>query len=77
MILDLIVTNSDDGYTAIVPSIPGCDNWAHKEDDVIKSTVEFVFFYLNLPKDTEMKIDMARKEKNRSIYKLIFEKDHN
>lgn len=74
MVLDLVVTKSDDGFTAEVPSLHGCDNWAHMEDDAIKQTVEFVYFYLNLPSDVEMKIDLARKHKNKSVYKLVFDK---
>ncbi len=76
MILDLIVKSSDDGFTAVIPSIAGCDNWAHEEDDAIKESVSFLRYYLKLPEETEIKIDMARKEKSKSIYKLVFDKNH-
>ena len=36
MILDLIVTKTNDGYTAEIPSLKGCESWAHQEDEVIE-----------------------------------------
>jgi predicted RNase H-like HicB family nuclease len=32
MVIDLIITKTNDGYTAEVPSIKGCESWAHDED---------------------------------------------
>ena len=74
MVLDLIVTNTDDGYTAEVPSINGCESWAHVEDDAIKNTVNLLRFYLSLPEGQEIKIDKARGTKKRIVYKLVFDK---
>lgn len=74
MILDLIVTKTDDGFTAEVPSLSGCESWAHKEDDAIDKTLELVYFYLNLTEDQKIKVDRARKHSNKIIYKLVFDK---
>ena len=75
MVIDLIVKDTGDGYTADVPSIKGCESWAHKEDDAINNAVELLRFYLNLPEDHEIKIDRARKSTNKIVYKLIFTKE--
>ena len=75
MVIDLIVTDTGDGYTGEVPSIKGCDCWAHTEDEVITKSVELVHFYLGIPTENKIKIDKARKKKNTSIYKLVIEKE--
>jgi predicted RNase H-like HicB family nuclease len=75
VVIDLIVKDTGDGYTADVPSINGCESWAHKEDDAINNAVELLKFYLNLPEDHEIKIDRARKSANKIVYKLIFNKE--
>ena len=75
MVIDLIVKDTGDGYTADIPSINGCESWAHKEDDAINNAVELLRFYLNLPEDHEIKIDLARKSGNKIVYKLIFNKE--
>lgn len=74
MVIDLIINNTDDGFNSEVPSIKGCESWAHTEDEVIEKTVEIVRYYLKLPDSVKIKIDKARKEENSSIYKLIFDK---
>ena len=74
MVLDLVVISSDDGYTAEVPTIKGCESWAHNEEDAITKTVELLVFYLNLNDSKNIKVDKARKSKHKSIYKLFFEK---
>lgn len=74
MVIDLIVTASDDGYTAEVPSLKGCDSWAHDEDDAINNVVEMVRFYTQLDEDKEIKIDRARKQGSKTVYKLVFDK---
>ena len=74
MVLDLVITKTDDGYNAEVPSLSGCDSWAHKEDEVIDKTLELVRFYLNIPEDDEIKVDKAYKREGSDIYKLVFEK---
>jgi predicted RNase H-like HicB family nuclease len=73
MVIDLIVTKTNDGYTAEVPSIKGCESWAHDEDTVIEKIIELTSFYVRLPAK-EIKLDRARREENKIIYKLIFHK---
>lgn len=73
MVIDLIVTKTNDGYTAEVPSIKGCETWAHDEQTVIEKIVELTSYYIQLP-SKEIKLDKARKEENKIIYKLIFHK---
>ncbi len=75
MVIDLITVRTHDGYTAEVPSINGCESWAHSEDEAIKNVVELVRFYTNLSPENEIRIDRARKYPNKIIYKLIFDKD--
>lgn len=73
MVIDLIITKTNDGYTAEVPSIKGCESWAHDEESVIEKIFALTSFYLQLPVK-ELKLDRARKEENKIIYKLIFHK---
>jgi predicted RNase H-like HicB family nuclease len=73
MVIDLIVTKTNDGFTAEVPSLKGCESWAHDEETVINKIIELTSFYIKLPVE-KIKIDRARKEKNKVIYKLIFDK---
>lgn len=75
MVIDLIVTNIGDGFTADIPSINGCESWAHKEDDAINNALELLRFYINLPAEQKIKIDRARKTSNKIIYKLVFNKE--
>ncbi|MBI9070120.1 MAG: hypothetical protein JEY94_00890 [Melioribacteraceae bacterium] len=75
MVIDLIVTASDDGYTAEVPSLKECESWAHTEDEVIEKVLELVRYYTNLPEENEILVDRARKQKNKTIFKLVFDKD--
>jgi hypothetical protein len=74
MILDLIVTKTDDGFVSDVPNIKGCDSWAHIEDDVISKTVEMVMFYLKINDEKKIKVDKARGSQNKSVYKLVIDK---
>ena len=73
MIIDLIITKTNDGYTAEVPSIKGCESWAHDEETVIEKIIELTSFYVHLSAK-EIKLDRARREENKIIYKLIFHK---
>lgn len=75
MVIDMIVTDTGDGFTAEVPSLKGCESWAHSDDEVITKIVELVRFYTSLSEDTEIIIDRARKNGNKVVYKLIFNKD--
>ncbi|MGK9476645.1 type II toxin-antitoxin system HicB family antitoxin [Melioribacter sp. OK-6-Me] len=74
MVLDLLILKTDDGYTAEIPSMKGCESWAHNEDDAIEKTLELLRFYLQLKPDFKFKIDRARKEGNKVVYKVIFDK---
>jgi len=73
MILDVIVTKSDDGYTAEIPSLKGCESWAHDEETVLDKIIELASFYLQTKAD-KFKLDKARVKSNISVYKLVFNK---
>jgi predicted RNase H-like HicB family nuclease len=73
MVLTMIVTKTDDGYTGEVPSLKGCESWAHEEDDAIDKTLDLVAFYLKLPL-AHFAMDKLRKEKNKTFYKIVFNK---
>lgn len=75
MVIDMIVTDTGDGFTAEVPSINGCESWAHSDDEAITNVIELLRFYTNLQDESEIIIDRARKSKNKIVYKLIFNKD--
>ncbi|MFC2083818.1 type II toxin-antitoxin system HicB family antitoxin [Bacteroidota bacterium] len=74
MVIDLIVKKTDDGYTAEVPSLKGCECWAHSEQNVISKILELVRFYIDLGNENSIIIDKARKVSNTTIYKLVFDK---
>ena len=73
MILDIIVTKTNDGFTAEIPSLSGCESWAHDEDTVLSKIMELASFYLKTDVK-KFKLDKARRVKDRSIYKLVFYK---
>jgi predicted RNase H-like HicB family nuclease len=73
MVLDVIITKTDDGFTAEIPSLSGCESWAHNEDTVLSKILELAAFYLKTDVK-KFKLDKARKVKNHSVYKLIFNK---
>jgi len=74
MVLDLIIDNSGDGYSANIPSIKGCECWSHNEDEAISKSLELLSFYLSLPEDQEIIVDKARTTSHKTIYKLVFDK---
>ena len=74
MVLDLIVTKTNDGFIAEVPTIKGCESWAHQEEEVINKTLELFRFYMQRGNDLKIKLDLARKEGNVFVYKMIFDK---
>ena len=74
MVIDLVIKIETDGYNAVVPSLKGCESWAHTEDEAIEQAVELTRFYANIPDENEIKVDLARKNKKQKIYKLVFEK---
>lgn len=75
MVLDLVVIKTDDGVTAEIPSLKGCECWAHEEEEVIEKSLELLRFYTNLDTETEIKVDKARGNKTKTVYKLVFNKD--
>ena len=74
MVLDLHVTHTDDGFTAEVPSIKGCESWAHNEDEAIDKTVQLLKYYLQSSPDKKIIVDRARRQQALTVYKLIFDK---
>ena len=73
MILDVIVNKTNDGYTAEIPSINGCESWAHDEDTVLTKILELASFYLKTD-IKKFKLDKARRLNESSVYKLVFNK---
>ncbi len=73
MILDIIIKKTDDGYTGEIPSLKGCESWAHDEDTVMNKVLELAAFYLKTDVK-KFKVDRARKINNKIIYKLVFNK---
>ncbi len=73
MVLDIVIEKSDDGCTAEVPSLKGCECWAHDEDTAIDKVVDLASYYLKTDKK-EFKLDRARSSRNKIIYKLVFNK---
>lgn len=74
LILDLNVLSTDDGFTAEVPSIRGCESWAHTEDEAIDKTIDMLKFYMQANSSKNYKIDKARREGRLTVYKLVFDK---
>jgi hypothetical protein len=75
MILDIVVIKSDDGCTAEIPSLKGCECWAHDEDTVIEKILDLAAYYLKSDVK-KFKIDKARGSRNKIIYKLVFNKSN-
>jgi predicted RNase H-like HicB family nuclease len=69
------VIRTDDGYTAEVPSLKGCESWAHTEVEVIDKTVDLLKFYMRMDAGRKIKIDKARREGDFTVYKLVFDKE--
>ena len=75
MVLDLILTKTDDGFTAEVPSLKGCECWAHDAETVMEKILDLAVFYLQLKDRSKIKVDKARTGKHGDVYKLIFNKN--
>jgi predicted RNase H-like HicB family nuclease len=73
VILDIIITKTNDGFTAEIPSLSGCESWAPDEDTVLSKILELAAFYLKTD-IKKFKLDKARRVKNLSVYKLVFYK---
>ena len=75
MVIDMVVTKEEDGYNVEVPSLKGCESWAHNEDEAIANIVELTKYYINLDNEIEVKVDLARRSGKKKIYKLVFDKE--
>ena len=73
MMLDVVVQKSDDGCTAEIPSLKGCECWAHDEVTVLDKIVELAAYYLKTDVK-KFKLDKARGTRAKNIYKLVFDK---
>jgi len=71
MVIDLVVNKGLDGYSADVPSLSGCEAWAHTEDEVLEKIIDMVIFFLGLQNKKQIKLDLARREEDNKIYKII------
>lgn len=76
MILDLVVEKGIDGFSAVVPSLEGCESWAHDEDTALEKITEMVAYYLGVKNLKKIKLDLARKEEDSKIYKIIISDRH-
>jgi predicted RNase H-like HicB family nuclease len=74
MVLDIVIKKTDDGFTAEVPSLKGCECWAHDEDTVMNKIIDLVAYYLKVDNKEKFKVDKARGNKNKTVYKLVFNK---
>jgi predicted RNase H-like HicB family nuclease len=72
MVLDIVVNKTNDGYTAEIPSLKGCESWAADEDTVLKNILDLAAYYLKSDNKKQFKLDRARSFNNRTIYKLVF-----
>ncbi len=75
MILDIVVKKTDDGCTAEIPSLKGCECWAHDEDTVLDKILDLAAYYLKSDVK-KFKVDKARGSRNKIIYKLVFNKSN-
>ena len=75
MVLELNVSVDEDGFTSVIPSIKGCESWASNEEQAIENAVELLRFYLDLPDETEIIVDKARRSRRKITYKLVFDKN--
>ncbi len=74
MVLDIVVHKTNDGYTAEIPSLRGCESWAADEETVLDKITELAAYYLKMDSKKQFKLDKARSSNNRTIYKLVFNK---
>ena len=75
MVLDIIVKKTDDGFTAEIPGLKGCESWAHNEELVIEKITDLAAYYLKIDSKDKFKVDRARSSKNKIVYKLVFSKN--
>lgn len=72
VVLPLIITNDGDGFNAEIPTLPGCESWAHTEEEVIEKITELARYYMKLPPSKKIKTDLKEREGNTLHYRLIF-----
>jgi len=73
MILDIVLNKTDDGCTAEIPSLKGCECWTHDEDTAMNKILELAAYYLKTDVK-KFKLDKARGTRNKIVYKLVFNK---
>ena len=71
MVLELIIHSGDDGYSAEIPSVKGCESWAHEEEKAIENVLELLRFYLKLTPRHIVEVDYSRKIKNKKVLKVL------
>jgi predicted RNase H-like HicB family nuclease len=74
MVLDIVVHKTDDGFTAEIPSLKGCESWAPDEEEVLEKIMDLAAYYLKSESRKDFKLDKARTSRNKTIYKLVFHK---
>lgn len=55
MVLDIIVKKTDDGFTAEIPGLRGCESWAHDEDTVMEKITDLAAYYLKIESKDKFK----------------------
>ncbi|MGD1006151.1 MAG: hypothetical protein ABR980_02845 [Ignavibacteriaceae bacterium] len=75
MILDIVLNKTDDGCIVSIPSIKGCECWAHNENTAMDKILELAAYYLKTDIN-KFKLDKARGTRNKIIYKLVFNKSN-
>lgn len=73
MVLSMIVTKTEDGFTAEVPTLKGCESWGHDEPTAIDKTLDLVAFYLKID-PPHFAMDRMRRNGNITTYKIVFNK---
>ncbi len=71
MMLPMEITNDGDGFSAVVPSITGCESWAHTEDEVLDKIKELAAYYMKLPAGHKIKTDVVHRSASLIKYRLI------
>lgn len=70
----MLVTKTDDGFTAEVPSLTECETWAPSEDEVVDKIVELARYYLKLRSSQPLHADKIYDNFIQKKYKLVFTK---
>lgn len=71
MMLPMEITNDGDGFTAVIPSIAGCESWAHTEEEALEKIKELAIYYMKLPAGKKIKTDIIHRSSTLIQYRLI------